>query len=173
MDAEPLLKFITSLRATRQFSTADVAADDLQRVLEGARWTGSARNRQPWRFIVVHDRGRRERLSTLGAYAHHLATAPVVVAIGTNDELGGVDTAFDAGRACQNLALAAHALGLGSCPATLHPDENTRIAARAVDLGPSWRVAHVLALGHPAPAPAGTSAIPPGRHPLTDLAWEF
>lgn len=173
MDSEPLLRLIMSLRVTRHFGAEPVSDHDLRRVLEVARWTGSARNRQPWRFVTVSEYALREKLSTLGAYARHLANAPLAVAIGTNDELGGRDTAFDAGRLCQNIALAAYAVGLASCPATLYPDEQARKAAQLVGLDPPWRVEHVLALGHPAVTPTGTSAIAQGRQPLAELSWEL
>ena len=173
MDGERLIHLITSLRATRHFGVEPVSDHDLRCVLEAARWTGSARNRQPWRFVTVRERALREELSSLGTYAHHLATASVIIAIGTNDELGGRDTAFDSGRLCQNIALGAHAVGLGSCPATLYPDEHARRAARLVGLPPPWRVEHVLALGHPAVPPPGTSAISRGRKPLAELTWDL
>lgn len=172
MDEESALGFLKSLRAHRHFAVDRVSDHDVGRMLEAARWTGSARNRQPWRLVIVRSDEVRRELSNLGLYAQHVALAPLAVAIATDDESGGRDTAFDAGRLCQNLALAAHGLGLASCPVTLHPEENTERAARLLRLGPPWRVEHVLVIGHPVDPPPGNSAVERGRRPMEEIAWE-
>ncbi|MEU0479024.1 nitroreductase family protein [Streptosporangium sp. NPDC006013] len=157
------------LRATRWFADTPVPTGDIVRVLEAARWTGSARNRQPWRFVVVRDRGLQQRLSLLGGYAAHLAAAPVVVLLAVDHGTGGEDAEFDAGRAAQSLMLAAHDLGLGSCPASFFPAANAERAGRMVGVEAPWQVRTAISLGHPAPAPRGRSAIPSGRLPLDEL----
>ncbi|GLY74181.1 nitroreductase [Actinoallomurus iriomotensis] len=166
---EPLRAEVGSLRATRWFADAPVPTREIVRVLEAARWTGSARNRQPWRFIVVRDRGLREELSLLGGYAAHLAAAPVAVLLAVDHATGGEDAEFDAGRAAQSLMLAAHGLGLGSCPVSFFPAPNAEQAGRLVGVETPWKVRTAIALGHPARAPRGRSAIPAGRLPLDQV----
>ncbi|MEU0563836.1 nitroreductase family protein [Nonomuraea sp. NPDC005983] len=166
---ETLRAEVASLRATRWFADTPVPTSEIVRVLEAARWTGSARNRQPWRFVVVRDRGLQKALSLLGAYAAHLAAAPVVVLLAVNQETGGEDAEFDAGRAAQSLMLAAHGLGMGTCPASFFPAYNAERAARMVDVEAPWKVRTAISLGYPAPTPPGRSAIPSGRLPLDRL----
>ncbi|MFC5835175.1 nitroreductase family protein [Nonomuraea insulae] len=164
---------ITSLRATRHFTAAPVTRDQVTAVLEAARWAGSARNRQPWRFVVVRDRGLLRELSLLGAYAGHLAGAPVAILLAVDATLSTEDAEFDAGRAAQNLMLAAHVLGMGSCPASFYPAANAGRATARAGLREPWRIRTAISLGHPAPPPEGTSAIPRGRLPLADLVIEL
>ncbi|MBK1783200.1 nitroreductase family protein [Prauserella cavernicola] len=159
---------ITSLRATRFFLDRPVEEAELDAIVDVARWTGSARNRQPWRFVAVTDGAVRAELARHGRYAQVLAVAPAVLVL-LSDPGAGEDTEFDLGRVCQSVLLAAHARGLGSCPVTVHPEENARRAARLVGAPPPWRAGHAVALGHPAPTPRGRSAIPTGRKPLTEL----
>ncbi|NRQ36245.1 nitroreductase family protein [Nonomuraea sp. NN258] len=166
------LELIASLRATRHFTADPVAAGQLRAVLEAARWTGSARNRQPWRFVVVRDPALLGRLSRLGAYAGHLAGAPLAILLAVDATLSTQDAEFDAGRAAQNLMLAAHALGLGTCPASFFPAANAGTATELAGLPAPWRVRTAISLGHPAPAPPGASAIARGRHPLDVLVIE-
>jgi len=166
---EPLRAEVASLRATRWFADTPVPARDVMRVLEAARWTGSARNRQPWRFLVVQDLGLRKRLSLLGGYAAHLAAAPVVVLLAVDHLTGGEDAEFDGGRAAQSLMLAAHGLGLASCPASFFPASNAEQAGRLAGVEAPWKVRTAISLGYPAPAPRGRSAIPSGRLPLDRL----
>ncbi|MEV0618611.1 nitroreductase family protein [Nonomuraea sp. NPDC050404] len=166
------LELIKGLRATRVFSDVPVGREQVRAVLEVARWAGSARNRQPWRFVVVRDQGLLRELSVLGAYAGHLAGASVVVLLAVDGTVSADDAEFDAGRAAQNLMLAAHALGLGSCPASFFPAVNVRAATELAGLREPWRVRTGISLGYPAPPLQGSPAIPQGRLPLSDLVIE-
>lgn len=60
------LRALTSLRATRWFTDDDVRHDVLRQIPDAARWTGSARNRQPWRFHTIRDAEIRAELSRCG-----------------------------------------------------------------------------------------------------------
>jgi nitroreductase len=95
-----------------------------------------------------------------------------VVALAIDEAAGGLDAQLDAGRAAQNMMLAAHVQALGSCPATFFPAADIDQAGRLCGVRPPWRVRTALSLGHPADAPTGQSAIPTGRHPLSALITE-
>ncbi len=158
-------------RATRRFLPSPPAEADVTAMLEAARWTGSARNRQPWRFVVARDAALRTALSRCGAFAQHLAGAPLVVALAV-DESSGADAHFDMGRAAQSLMSAAAELGYGTCPATFFPDALVDRAGALTGLGPPWRVRWAVSVGRPAPGPAASglrSAVPGGRRPLSEL----
>jgi nitroreductase len=162
-------------RATPRFLADPVPAEHVAAMIEAARWTGSARNRQPWRFVVVRDAVLRAELSRLGAYAQHLAGAPLVVGLAV-DESSGADAHFDMGRAAQVLMSAAADLGYGTCPATLFPDSNVAAAGCLVGMEPPWMIRWALSVGRPAPAPdgaAGVRAIPSGRRSAEVLVREF
>lgn len=164
-----LLEFLASVRSVRHFSDQPVPRERIDQILEVARWTGSARNRQPWRFRVVTDKAVQQRLSTLGEYSGHLAGAPVVLVLLSADD-GRLDTPFDLGRVAQAITLAAHAAGLGSCLATLYPGHNVAQASRILDLSPGWLPRHAISVGYPAAAPQPRpTAIPAGRLPVTTL----
>lgn len=156
------------MRATRWFTADDVPDRELERVLEVARWTGSARNRQPWRFHTVRDPQWRDELSRCGEYALHLRGAPVVVLLAL--DRSGADAEFDGGRVAQSIMLGAYLLGLGSCPVTFFPRENVERVTGMLGLDEPWEVRTGVALGYPAAAPPGRSAIPQGRLPL-DTLW--
>ena len=51
--AGPILRALLRTRQVRQFTDELVSDDDLQAILDVARWSGSSMNRQPWTFIVV------------------------------------------------------------------------------------------------------------------------
>ena len=108
---------IISLRAVRHIDPAPIPDNILRHILQAGRWTGSAKNTQPWHFVVVRERGTLDALAGCGRYASHLRAAPLAVAIVTASTRFW-DT-FDAGRAAQSMMLTAWAEGIGSCIAGL------------------------------------------------------
>jgi nitroreductase len=84
---------------------------------------------------------------------------------------GGYD--FDTGRVAQNLMLAAAAIGLGSCPVTLHDDAAARLVLRLPD-DAYCRYAVALGYENKQAEQEGRqeqrSRLPVGRKPLDELA---
>jgi nitroreductase len=111
------------MRAVRQFIDKKVDDETVTRVLEAGRWAGSAKNIQPWKFIVIEDRKTLERLAQCGRYASHLREAAFAIVI-VSEPAPIVE--FDSGRAAQNMMLAAWSLGIGSCIATMHQEDDAR-----------------------------------------------
>jgi nitroreductase len=155
-------------RAVRSYRDEPVPVELVRQIVEQARWTGSARNRQPWRFAAVYEPGIRTELARLGEYARHLAVAPVVLLLLSPAERL-LDTEFDIGRAAQSITIVAASLGLGSCVVSLYPEGNARRAAALIRAESGWTARHAIALGFPDARPTGRLAIPAGRHSKDEL----
>ena len=133
---------ILSLRAIRDYEDRPLDNGDLTGILEAARWTGSAKNRQNWSFVVVTGE-RLHGLAEHGNYTEPIRDSAATVVL--VQEPGG--NMFDMGRAAQNIMLAAEAKGVASCPVTLHRDRKAREFLEA----PADRIArYAVALGYPA-----------------------
>jgi nitroreductase len=142
-----------------------VSEEHLAAILEAGRWTGSSKNRQAWTLVAIRHRDRISRLAECGDFTTPLLTAPLVIApVRLPDAYD-----WDMGRLAQNLMLAAAALGVGSCPVTLHREE----AGRAVlGIPDDHRCQIVLAMGYPdeEAETAGRAGFPiGGRKPVSDL----
>ena len=133
---------IISKRDTRQYSEKPISEESLHRILQAGRMAGSSKNSQPCRFIVVRDPERKKELSTCGQFAQYIPSAPAVIAVVLTPE--GWD--FDAGRAAQNMMLAAWGEGITSCAVTLH---DAACARRVLGLPEGHRVAIAIPLGYP------------------------
>jgi nitroreductase len=111
MDA---IEAIIGRKVQRAFASRPVEDDKLAQIVEAGRHAMSARNLQPWQFIVVRD---RERLNAMGAVCttgRFVADAPAAVVI--LKDLGNTRWAdVDCAQAVQNMATAAWASGLGTC----------------------------------------------------------
>ena len=108
MDA---LLAIVSKRDLRNFNGEALSDAEVARILDAGRLAGSARNRQPWRFVVVATPEGRERVASAVYVPDNVHSAGFVVAV-----LAPAAAGFDCGRAAQNMMLAAWAEGIASCP---------------------------------------------------------
>lgn len=154
------IDLMRSLRAVRRYAPRPLDPAALDRVIEAARWTGSAKNRQPWSLVLVEDPQALAELATCGAYASHLAGAPaaLVLVMDPTSPLAG----FDAGRLAQTIMLAAWSEGIGSCIATLFPEDNLRRVRALLGVPEGLDVTTAIALGYPADAAATRlSSAPP------------
>ena len=152
---------ILGLRAIRQFADRPVDPADLDAVLEAARWTGSSKNLQNWSFIVVDDPQQKVRLESAGDFTAPIANAPMAICL--VQEPDGYE--FDTGRLAQNIMLAADAIGLATCPITLHRDE---VAAEVLGLPEGRRCRYAVAIGYP--GPSSEPGRMGGRKPMREVA---
>jgi nitroreductase len=135
---------IVSKREVRSYAPAALDAAAERRILEAGRLAGSSKNRQARRFVVLRDPPLVEEAAQSVYAGDNVRGAAFVVAI----VIGGKGpTAFDAGRAAQNMMLAASDDGIGSCPNGIA--DAARLQA-AVGHDDDERVATVLTFGVPA-----------------------
>jgi nitroreductase len=132
---------VLGLRVVRAFTDDPITPEQMAAILEAARWTGSSKNRQGWEFIVV-DGEQLSALAEAGDFTDPLRNSTATLALVQTPD----GNPFDIGRVAQNVMLAAAALGIGSCPVTLH-HEDTATEVLALPEGFSCRYA--IAIGHP------------------------
>ncbi len=151
---------IIGLRAIRAFDDRPLADEELAALLKAAQWTGSSKNKQHWSFIVVDDQEKKAELCEAGDFTAPIANAPIAICL--VQEPDGYE--FDTGRLAQNIMLAADALGLGSCPVTLHREA---AAAEILQLPEGARCRYAVAIGHKQPGAGATKM--GGRKHLHEL----
>jgi nitroreductase len=135
---------IVSKREVRDYADRPIEPEERRRILEAGRVSGSAANRQQWRFIVVESDEKREQLAGLVYAAGNVRGAKLIVAMVTH---GKGPRSFDAGRAAQNMMLAAWSDGIGSSPNGM-PDREA--VASMLGLHAGEEPAIVLTFGYPA-----------------------
>jgi nitroreductase len=130
----------------RDFRSEPVPEPVIADMLDVARWSGSARNRQPWEFVVVRERATITALGEVEGSVAHLAGAPlgiVLVMAGEEEE----QEIYDEGRLAERIMLAAAAHGVGGCIGWFKGSGPA--AARAILAIPEERrVRTVLSLGY-------------------------
>lgn len=160
---------IASRRDERRYLSNPLPASAAERILDAGRLSGSAQNRQPWIFVVPEGRERIERLARAVFAPQNVLSAGLVVGILVS---GKGPTAFDAGRAAQNMLLAAWNEGLSSCPNGIVDAE---LAAESLGAGDEERPVIVLSFGIPGrprevgSRPAAEWSARANRKPLADV----
>lgn len=127
MDTPDIIEFLRSLRSVRRFTAQPVPQDAVDDLLMVARWSGSAKNVQPWEFIVVRDPETLRQLGALPGYVTHLANAPLAIALVMDGDANAVQQeTFDEGILSQRIQLAAQAHGLGSSIGWFHGEGRSK-----------------------------------------------
>jgi nitroreductase len=163
------IAFLRSLRAVRSFRPDPVPREVVDDILEVARWSGSAGNRQPWELVVIRDPETLGALARLDGYAAHLSGAPLGIVLVMAGERAAQET-YDEGRLAERIMLAALAHGVGSSIGWLVRDG--RAAAKEILGIPEDRtVRTVISLGYPDLRP-GRRRAGPARRPLSEIVHE-
>jgi nitroreductase len=141
---------IRSRRNVRGYDGRRIPPADLDRILEIARRTPSAGNRQFWDFVVVTERDRLERLSTVWRAAGHVASSAATIALVAPRVEPGRDREilqYDLGQVTYAIMIGAADLGIGTGHSAVGDHENARLVLGVPD---DHDVEWLVALGYPA-----------------------
>ena len=165
----PLLR----VRQTRQFTPEPPTDEEIAAIADAARWSGSSKNSQPWRFVIVRDREALKRIHVAGLpQTRSLATASVAIAIVLPVDDDAVSNAFDEGRAAERMLIAASFLGLGAGVAWAVPGIRD-LVGELLGLPGGWFVRTLVVVGRPTPEALAPKAAPgQARLPREDMVFE-
>lgn len=116
---------IASRRDERRYRSGPIPPEVADRILDAGRLSGSAGNAQPWTFVLPASPARTEALAACVFVPANVLSAGLVVAVVVR---GKGPTSFDAGRAAQNMLLAAWNERIASCPNGIADREAAREA---------------------------------------------
>jgi len=182
---------IRNRRAVRDFTDQRIDRATVQRLIDAAVKAPSAMNLQPWTFLVVQDRSALRRFSDaakaylvgttvpsslLANYRHMLTDAAfeifygaptlIVVCTDGSPSTEATHAAEDCCLAAENLMLAAHATGLGSCwIGFARPWLATEAAKSDLAMPKNWVPVAPIVVGHPRQAP------PPPPRKAPAIIW--
>ncbi len=148
-----ILEAIFTRRSIRKFTGQSVSDDDLHTILRAGCYAPSARNHQPWHFVVVKDCNTLQAIALDHPYAKMMPQAGCcIVACGDKQRQGMTGFLIeDCSAALQNMLLAAHGLGLGAVWCGLYPLAPRMKAMRELlHLPATLLPVGMIALGHKA-----------------------
>lgn len=151
-----IFEIIETRRSIRQYDAAKpITKKDLEQVLRAAMYAPSAVDKRPWEFLVVTDADLLDKITKIHPYAAFVPDAGTAVIMCENKkktykEYGLIDLAL----AAQNLMLAAHSMGYGTCFCGVAPDtERMADFATLFDLPDHIHPMALIAIGTPKKQP--------------------
>lgn len=167
-----LLEVIRSRRTIRKFSPKFVEWGKISQVLEAGRHAPSSGNLQDWKFIVVIEEELKMQLAEASLQQYFMLQAPIFIVVCSEPEKiiryygarGEKLYSVQNNAACiQNMLLAAHSLGLGTCWIGAFDEDEVR---RILSITAEARPQAIICLGYP-----GESPKQPPKYPLEALVY--
>lgn len=109
MDA---LTAIANRHSVRKFKASPIPKDVLEKIVDAGRLAPTARNVQPWEFVVVTDRDMLKKIGEITDTGKFIADAGACVAVVCQATKYYLE---DGCAATENILIAASALGVQSC----------------------------------------------------------
>jgi len=158
-------------RTCRKYQTLPVEWEKIGYILNAGRSAPSAGNLQNYKFVIVMDKDKRELLAELSSQQYWMINAPVHIIVCGDvskeqrdfEEKGALYTVQDCSAVIENMLLAAHAQGLGTCWVGSFSEDDIRMNFGMSD---SVRPLGIVTIGYP----SGPPEIPP-KKPLHTLTY--
>jgi len=173
-NADDTLRDLRRTRQVRDLNGDPLTDEQLESILEVARWTGSSQNKQVWRFVVIRDRETLRRLGTDAVSGErkpgigHLAGAGAGIAIVMPAD-GGNAALYDDGRVAERVLVAATALGLAGAIGWVRDHQQDEVRS-VLGLPDDRAVRTIVSVGLPTEKGARPKAAPgEARLPLEEL----
>ena len=161
MDA---IEALTTRRSVRRYLPKPIPPESIEAIVNAGRLAPTARNVQPWEFVVVTESAKRAQIAAITEYGKFIAEAPVCIVVLSKQTRYFLE---DGSAATTNMLNAARALGLGSCWIA---GDKKPYAGRIVELtgAPAdLLLISLVAIGHPVDIPT-----PPKRTLGEVIHWE-
>jgi len=143
MDA---LEAIEKRQSIRSFEDKPLSKDILEKIVNTGRLAATARNVQPWEFVVVTDRDKLKEIAELTDYGKFIAEAAACIAVFCQDTKYYLE---DGSAATQNMLVAATALGVGSCWVAGDKKPYCGKIASLLGVPEGVKLVSLIALGYP------------------------
>ncbi|MDR2585371.1 MAG: nitroreductase family protein [Prevotellaceae bacterium] len=149
-----LTKLILRRKSVRRFADCSITDAQLNTLLRVAMAAPSAKNAQPWHFVVVEESETLLRLSQLLPYAKMLSSATLAIVVCGDTTIhqgeGAQNWIMDCSAATQNILLVAESLELGAVWTAAYPySDRIDAVSSALQLPPHIMPLNVIPIGAP------------------------
>ncbi|MDD3274991.1 MAG: nitroreductase family protein [Candidatus Omnitrophica bacterium] len=143
---DTFLRFLKIRRSIRSFNNKQIPAKKLESLVDAARFAATARNLQPWEFVVVTDKQVLKRLAGIAENGRFIAEAAACIAVFSADTKYFLE---DGSAATCNILLTATALGIGSCWVAGDKKPYCGEVSRLLNAPRELKLISMVALGYP------------------------
>lgn len=159
------IKVLKERRSVRQYEAKPIPKEILEDIIDCARLAATARNDQPWVFVVVTNEEGKKELAKLATHGKFIAEAAACVAVFCEKE--STYKVEDGSAATENILLAAKAYGIGSCWVAGHGKPYAEDVRKLLNVPEKYELISLVALGYTSQTPN-----PPKKSLSEVLKWE-
>jgi len=157
---------ILTRRSIRKYSLEKVSDEQIEAILRAAMYAPSARNQQPWHFVVLRDKTILEKIPVFHPNAKMItgASAGILVCADINLEQSVGYWIQDVAAATQNILLSAYGQGLGAVWLGIYPrEERIKGISDILSLPTHIVPFSLISVGYPAENPSQPDRYLPER----------
>lgn len=140
-----VLKVLKERRSIRSYQKKEIPDEVIRDIIDCARFAPTARNLQPWKFVVVTDENLRNKLAEITDYGKFIAEAPVCIVVFCEDTKYYLE---DGSAATTYILLAAKAYGLGSCWVAGDKKPYAEEIRRLLDVPAGYKLISLISIGY-------------------------
>ena len=141
------LELLKQRISVRKYTLQPVEREKIEEIVDVARFAPTARNEQPWEYVVVTEQAVREEIANLTDYGKFIAEAPVCIAVFTKETKYYLE---DGSAATTYILLAATSLGLGSCWVAGDKKEYGQVVGKLLGVPTGYQLVSLVSLGYSA-----------------------
>ncbi len=142
MDAIECLK---TRRSIRSYTDKKVSKEVLTELIDCARLAPSARNEQPWEFVVVTGKETKQKIADITAHGRFIADAAACIIVCSKKSDYFLE---DCSAATENILLAARAFGISTCWVAGHKKDYSEDAKKLLRIPDEYLVISFISLGY-------------------------
>ena len=144
------MEIIKKRRSIREYSEKEISDKDINKIIEAGISAPSAKNQQPWEFIVIKDKNTLNKLSEKASPLYAKSNVTIILCMRNYDLKNPTRTAQDMSACMQNMMLEATYLGIGSCWIGTYPDpERMNVLIEELNIPSTVTPFCGLVLGYP------------------------
>ncbi len=160
-----IFQAIKSRKSVRVYSEKNVDKALIEKIIDAGRVAATARNEQPWEFVVTKNKEILKRIGVLCPNGTFAKDADSVICVFSKDTKYYIE---DCSAATQNMLVAIEALGLGGCWIAGDKKDYAGEIGKMFGAPEGYRLVSMISLGYPK-----SSKDPKPKKELKDLLhWE-
>lgn len=139
------IECIKSRRSVRSYNDKNIDKETLRDIIDCARLATTARNEQPWEFIVVKDKASLKKLADIAPNGGFLSGANAGIAVISKDAKYYLE---DGCAATENILLAARAYGIGTCWIAGAKKDYEQEVLEHLDIPQGYKLVSLISMGY-------------------------
>jgi len=152
-------------KSVREYSSKIVDEALIEKIIDAGRLAATARNEQPWEFIVTYNKETLQQISCICPNGPFIKDASCLIAVFSKDTKYYIE---DCSAATQNMLLAIEALGLGGCWIAGDKKDYADQIRKIFNVPDGYKLVSMVSVGYPKKLEQ-----PKPKRPLKEvLHWE-